>query len=68
MTWEPFEDRPRPDADLANVTLTIQRDRGGCGHIVISTEKYDQAGNIFAWLMGQMTLARIAVEPDQEGA
>jgi hypothetical protein len=59
--WTPFEDRPRPDADLAKVTLTLQRDQGGRGHIIVSTENYDQAGAIFAWLMGQMTLARIEI-------
>jgi hypothetical protein len=61
--WVPFHERPRPDADLARVQLTLEPGKGGPGRIIVATENYDQAGRVFAWLMGQMHLARIEVEP-----
>jgi hypothetical protein len=65
--WTPFEERPRPDADLAGASLTLEPGKGGPGRIIVSTKNYDQAGRIFAWLMGQMKLARIG-QPDDDPA
>jgi hypothetical protein len=55
MTWLPFEDRPRPDADLAKARLALDRGQ----RIEITVADDDAAvGRIFAWLMGQVRLAR----------
>lgn len=56
MTWTPFEDRPRPP-DLGSAQMTLQRlvDEGV---VVLRFKDYDTAGVIYAWLLGQMTLAK----------
>lgn len=53
MTWTPFEERPRPIA-LARTVLTLDR----MHRIEITAENEDDIGEIFAWLMGQVALAR----------
>jgi hypothetical protein len=59
MTWIPFEERPRPDEDLAHATLALDR----CKVIEIRGADEDATGRIFAWLLGQMQLARIEINP-----
>lgn len=54
--WVPFEKRPRPP-QLGEARMELQRfDEGGV--ILLHLKDYAAAGNIFAWLQGQMTLAR----------
>jgi hypothetical protein len=52
--WVPFEDRPRPDADLAHARMAL--DRGKV--IELRGADEDATGRIFAWLMGQVMAAR----------
>lgn len=56
VRWVPFEERPRPDADLAGVRLTLDRMQ----RIFIGHEDEAAIGRIFAWLQGQVALARRA--------
>lgn len=61
MTWTPFENRPRP-VELGGAQMTLQRLMDE-GVIVLRFKDYDTAGAIYAWLMGQMTLAKREADP-----
>jgi hypothetical protein len=54
MTWVPFEERPRPDGDLAGATFGLDQMK----RIEITHPDEGAMGRIFAWLMGQASLAR----------
>jgi hypothetical protein len=51
--WVPFEERPRP-VELSRVIITLDRMK----KIEIASDDEAAIGNIFAWLMGQVSLAR----------
>jgi hypothetical protein len=51
--WTPFEDRPRPP-ELAQVIVTLDH----MERIEIVSHDEKAIGVIFAWLMGQVSLAR----------
>lgn len=51
--WIPFEERPRPP-QLSRVKLAITR----MERIEIASEDEEAIGLIFAWLLGQMQLAK----------
>jgi hypothetical protein len=53
MDWTPFEDRARP-VELSQVTIGLDRMR----RIEISSDDEAAIGRIFAWLIGQVSLAR----------
>jgi hypothetical protein len=53
MDWTPFEDRPRP-VELAQVMVGLHRMR----RIEIVSDDEAVIGAIFAWLVGQVSLAR----------
>ena len=57
VRWVPFEERPRPDADVADLQMTLFPASNG-GVILLQARDYDAAGRVHAWLMGQMALAR----------
>jgi hypothetical protein len=58
--WVPFEERPRPDADLARISMKIEG-----AQIAIAAPDADASGRIFAWLIGQLNLAR-RIEAERE--
>lgn len=53
MDWTPFEKRPRPP-QLAEVVITLDRMQ----RIEISSDDEAAIGDVFAWLVGQVSLAR----------
>lgn len=53
MTWVPFEERPRPP-QLGRVILALDR----LQRIEIASDDEEAIGLIFAWLLGQASLAR----------
>ncbi|HLY79782.1 MAG TPA: hypothetical protein VKQ70_10435 [Caulobacteraceae bacterium] len=57
--WVPFEERPRPDADLVGARLVYD---GMAGTVLIEHPDEGAIGRINAWLMGQMMLARTEIE------
>jgi hypothetical protein len=58
MDWTPFEERPRPPG-LSQVLLAVERMQ----RIEIASDDEAVIGDIFAWLIGQVALARRGAAP-----
>jgi len=58
-SWVPFDQRPRPDADLFRASISVSRMKS----IEIMHDDEAAIGRIFAWLMGQIALARVEIDP-----
>ena len=58
MDWTPFEKRPRPP-QLAQAVIALDRMK----RIEIASDDEEAIGVIFAWLMGQVSLARHEADP-----
>lgn len=58
---------PRPDEDLAAITMSLWEEDGGHGGVSLRCVDYAAAGRIFKWLMGQQQLAQLNIAPPEGG-